>query len=368
MRYKSSLFLSAVLLVISNTFTLGQRSQEIQFNETTFDFGNIKEGDGPVTHEFSFINRGQDPVTITGVRASCGCTTPAWTKEPVAPGQPGMVQARYNPKGRPGAFNKSLTVSLDSSTEPVRLYIKGYVEPKSKTLQEDLPTAMGGLRLKYRSFNFGKVQATDKPAVKEFEVYNDTEQDIEFLDSLLGPAHIQFEFDPQALAPQQRGVIRVTYHAKMLNDLGFMNHNMAFYTNEAGEDNQKSVSVYATVEEYFPPMTQAELAEAPKMEIKEAIYDFGRIKRGEVVSNSFELTNTGQNPLEIRTHKTNCSCIKAEVSGKTIRQGETATVEVTFDAEGRRGNQQKSVTIYTNDPRASAQRVTIKAYVENSSR
>ena len=343
MRYKSLLFLSAVLLVLSNTFTLGQLSQEIQFNETTFDFGNIKEGDGPVTHEFSFINRGQDPVTITGVRASCGCTTPAWTKEPVAPGQPGMVQARYNPKGRPGAFNKSLTVSLDSSTEPVRLYIKGYVEPKSKTLQEDLPTAMGGLRLKYRSFNFGKVQATDKPAVKEFEVYNDTEQDIEFLDSLLGPAHIQFEFDPQALAPQQRGVIRVTYHAK-------------------------SVSVYATVEEYFPPMTQAELAEAPKMEIKEAIYDFGRIKRGEVVSNSFELTNTGQNPLEIRTHKTNCSCIKAEVSGKTIRQGETATVEVTFDAEGRRGNQQKSVTIYTNDPRASAQRVTIKAYVENSSR
>ena len=368
MRYKSSFFLFAVMLVLSSTFAWGQLAQAIQFNETTFDFGNIKEGDGPVTHEFSFINRGQDPVTITGVRASCGCTTPAWTKESVGSGQSGMVQAQYNPKGRPGSFNKSLTVTLDSSPEPVRLYIKGYVEPKEKTLEADLPTAMGGLRLKYRSFNFGKVKATDEPVVKEFEVYNDTEQDIAFLDSLLGPGHIQFEFDPAKLAPKERGVIRVTYHAKMLNDLGFMNHNLAFYTNEPGEDRRKSVSVYATIEEYFPPMTEAELAAAPKLEIKEVLHDFGRLKKGEVVSNSFELTNTGQNPLEIRTHKTNCSCVRAEISEKTIAQGETAMVKVTFNTEGRRGNQQKSVTIYSNDPRGSAQRVTIKAYVESAPR
>ncbi len=368
MKNKGLIFSCTASLVFVSVLTFGQLAQELQFTETTYDFGTVKESDGPVIHEFKFINNGQSPVKITGVRASCGCTTPAWTKEPVDPGQSGIIQAQYNPKNRPGSFNKSLTVSVDASPDPIRLYIKGYVEPKPRTLEDDFPTELGGLRMKYRSFNLGKVQTGQEPAVKEFDVYNDTEQEISFLDSLIGPDHIAFEYDPKVLAPKERGVIRVTYHARMLNDFGFMNHNVAFYTNESGDQAKKNVSVYATLEEYFPPMTEAELAVAPALKIEEPVYDFGKIKVGDVVSTEFVLSNTGQKPLEIRTHKTNCSCVSAEISGKTIEQGNTATIKVTFNTRGRRGNQQKSVTVYSNDPRASAQRVTIKAYVESGTR
>ena len=63
------------------------------------------------------------------MQASCGCTTPDWSKEPIAPGKKGFVKASYNPAGRPGNFNKSVTVTSNQGTQV--LYIKGQVVPKA---------------------------------------------------------------------------------------------------------------------------------------------------------------------------------------------------------------------------------------------
>ena len=63
----------------------------ITFNETTHDFGKINEADGKVTTIFEFINEGMTPLVLTNVRASCGCTTPKWTHEPIEPGQKGQI-------------------------------------------------------------------------------------------------------------------------------------------------------------------------------------------------------------------------------------------------------------------------------------
>ena len=367
MKYYSYLLFFVVLAFIPLSFVshvYAQKSEDLQFSETTFDFGKIKEEDGPVTHEFTFINHGHQPVQIANVRASCGCTTPAWTKEPVLPGQSGLIQAQYNPKNRPGPFNKSLTVTMDSSDRTVRLYIKGQVEPKPRSLEEDLPIVTGGLRMKYRSFNLGRVKTTEEPTIREFGVYNASKDPIEFLDSIIAPNHIDIDFIPQTLQPQEHGTIKVSYHAKTLDELGFRNDNIAFYTNEVGEDALKSVSVYATLQEYFPPMSEAELQKAPKLKIMNGTYDFGRLRPGKKVSTDFTLVNEGIDPLEIRMYKSNCNCVTAQLTKTTLLQGEETTIKVNFDAEGRRGNQQKSVTIFSNDPRASAQRVTIKAYVE----
>ncbi|TRX48402.1 DUF1573 domain-containing protein [Fulvivirga sp. M361] len=364
-RCTSFVVLLMLMTLNLNVHVFAQQMEELKFSETTFDFGEVKESNGPVTHEFTFINNSKEPVTITGVRASCGCTTPAWTKEPVLPGNSGSIQAQYNPKNRPGAFNKSLTVTFNGTAESLRLFIKGKVSPKPRSIEEDMPAIMGALRMKYRSFNLGRVTTTKEPTVKDFEVYNSGDENIEFLDSIIGPNHINFEFVPKVLAPKESGLIKVTYHASSLNELGFRNDNVAFYTNEAGENAMKSISVYATLQEYFPPMTEAELLKAPKLKIEEAMHDFGRLKPGKVVSTEFILTNEGKKPLEIRTHKSNCDCTTAKFSKTTLKEGEKATVKVTFNAKGRRGNQQKSVTIFSNDPRSSAQRVTIKAYVES---
>lgn len=107
---------------------------EFKFEEESFDFGTIKEG-AQATHEFKFKNTGKEPLLVTNVQPSCGCTTPKWTKEPIKPGEEGSITAVYNSNGRPGAFNKQLTITSNTKTPTKLIYIKGTVEPKPK---EDL--------------------------------------------------------------------------------------------------------------------------------------------------------------------------------------------------------------------------------------
>jgi hypothetical protein len=96
------------------------------FDAQSFDFGKIKQGT-PVTHEFKFTNTGKVPMIITNVQASCGCTTPAWTKEPIGPGGQGFIKATYN-AAAVGAFNKSVTVTANVENGFVQLTIKGEVQ------------------------------------------------------------------------------------------------------------------------------------------------------------------------------------------------------------------------------------------------
>lgn len=97
-----------------------------KWDEQSFDFGNVRKGQ-PVTHEFEFTNNGSAPLIITGVKPSCGCTTPEWTKEPVPAGGTGYIKATYNAAAT-GAFNKTITVTSNAGGDPVVLTIKGEVK------------------------------------------------------------------------------------------------------------------------------------------------------------------------------------------------------------------------------------------------
>lgn len=112
-----------------------ETSQPIfQFNEESYDFGEIPEGE-KYTHEFTFVNIGKEPLIVKGVKASCGCTTPNWPKEPIMPGETGIITATYNSKGRPGNFNKAITITSNAVTPTKRLFIKGTV------LRDEAPVA-----------------------------------------------------------------------------------------------------------------------------------------------------------------------------------------------------------------------------------
>ena len=94
---------------------------EITFDENTFDFGVVKEELNSVSHVFSFTNTGNEPLVLSSVKASCGCTTPQWSREPVAPGGKGTILVKYSTAGRPGAFTKTVTVS--SNAHRIRISI-----------------------------------------------------------------------------------------------------------------------------------------------------------------------------------------------------------------------------------------------------
>ena len=96
--------------------------------EDSFDFGTIKEADGPVTHAFTIKNTGNAPLVITRATASCGCTKPKYNTEPVAPGKSTIVEVTYNPAGRPGQFVKTIAIYSNGKEGAYIVRIKGVVE------------------------------------------------------------------------------------------------------------------------------------------------------------------------------------------------------------------------------------------------
>jgi hypothetical protein len=96
-----------ILILLTPFWLIGQQSRPvIHFVEKEYDFGTFRESEGNVSHDFTFTNTGKVPLIIQDVKASCGCTTPQWTKEPVLLGKTGIIRASYNPKSRLGSFNK----------------------------------------------------------------------------------------------------------------------------------------------------------------------------------------------------------------------------------------------------------------------
>ena len=126
-----------MLCFFALTLVFGVNAQEkevVNFNETTYDFGTIKEEAGRVTHVFTCENTNATPISIKNVKASCGCTTPNLSKAPIAPGETRVITVTYNASGRPGMFQKSITVTLTNGQEEftkVR-YIMGNVTPRPK--------------------------------------------------------------------------------------------------------------------------------------------------------------------------------------------------------------------------------------------
>lgn len=125
--------------LIIAVLTLFVGSQTISAQETkraiieapspTHDFGKIKEKDGNVKHDFVIINKGTAPLVITKVMSSCGCTTPKYSQEPIAPGKSSVITVVYDPTNRVYPFVKTVSVySNGKDGAPLILTIKGVVE------------------------------------------------------------------------------------------------------------------------------------------------------------------------------------------------------------------------------------------------
>jgi hypothetical protein len=120
------LIFTAILMVCGIAISMAQKPAQIKFEKTTHNFGTFSEKNPKVTCSFTFTNEGEQPLVINQAIASCGCTVPEYTKEPVNPGEKGEIKVTYNGAGKfPGHFKKSITVRTNGAVEMTRLYIEG---------------------------------------------------------------------------------------------------------------------------------------------------------------------------------------------------------------------------------------------------
>ena len=121
---KKLLFLAAAF--VTGFAVMAQKPDEIiKISADTYNFGKIKQG-VPVTTYFTVTNISDKPVVLENVVPSCGCTTPEWSKEPVAPNGTTKIKVGYN-AANPMPFTKDITIRMAGVQESKIIHITGEV-------------------------------------------------------------------------------------------------------------------------------------------------------------------------------------------------------------------------------------------------
>ncbi|MEK6451414.1 MULTISPECIES: DUF1573 domain-containing protein [Myroides] len=119
--------LALLVLVLTSAITFAQNGPKIEFKaeNNTIDYGTVVKGKDNGVRTFEFTNIGDEPLIITAVRSTCGCTVPSKPEEPVLPGQKGKIDIKYNMA--PGKISRTITVESNATN-----YINGVVALRIK--------------------------------------------------------------------------------------------------------------------------------------------------------------------------------------------------------------------------------------------
>ena len=112
---------------------------KIKFKVDSYDFGKVMEGE-QVDYDYEFVNSGDEPLILSKVTASCGCTTPSWPRENIEPGKSGKIHAKFDTKGRGrvggSRQDKTITVVGNFEGSPLKLKLFGLVDKEEITEQK----------------------------------------------------------------------------------------------------------------------------------------------------------------------------------------------------------------------------------------
>lgn len=334
----------------------------MSFEKKIHDFGDIKENDGLASYVFEFTNNGGQPLVVHRVNASCGCTTPDWTRQPIMPGGKGTIKVTFDPANRPGNFNKSITVNSNAEPSTEVLRVIGNVLPRDKTIEDIFPRAMGDIRLKSSHLSFTRVEpGTTK--YENMEVINTSSQPVTLTFNRV-PEHVTVKTVPATLKPNEQGVIQASFDASKVNDWGFVVDQMYLVVN-GNQLGDGRMSISATIEEDFSNWSSDKLANAPDIEFSETSFDFGTVKQGEELTHNFKIKNIGKSNLILRKVKASCGCTATQPDKEVVAPGEEASIKVTFNTRGRSGRQNKSITVYSNDPKKSTMLLRVSTTIVN---
>ena len=104
---------------------------KISFADTAFDFGEMKEGD-KVSHSYTFINKGNGDLVITGAKSTCGCTIPTVPQDVIHPGQSDKIDVSFNSENKQGKILKYITVTTNCYPNTSYLTFTANITPTNK--------------------------------------------------------------------------------------------------------------------------------------------------------------------------------------------------------------------------------------------
>lgn len=350
---------SLIVLVLTLLICLQAQAQgRIKFEKSKHDFAEVKEENGPVSTVFEFVNEGSKPLKLLMVKATCGCTTPVWSRDSVLPGAKGLVKVEYNPMGRPGIFSKEVLVETNGSPQFVTLTIHGKVTPRPRGPVDFYPFEEGAIRFRTNHLTYGSIFVGDT-VIQSTILYNQGKKTIQFSKSNSKvPGHLKPRMTKSSLPPGDTLTLTVAYIASLKKDWGFAFDNIYLASNDPDRP-MKRINISAEIHERFDP---ADRATAPNLSLPKTLIDLGDIKEGDMPVAVFEFKNTGKSPLAVRKLSAACTCIEV-VSDKVLQPGESGEIKLKFNSRGRIGEFEKDAVLICNDPNQSVTTLQIKGTV-----
>lgn len=338
----------------------------ITFEKHEHDFGKINEADGRVTTVFTFKNEGMEPLVLSNVRASCGCTTPKWPKQPIEPGETGEITVTYNPNGRPGRFTKTVTITSNATEATTRVTIKGEVIPKPAKPVDNYPVKMGELSLKSKEVNFGKVN-DQETKTHEIEYANRTDHDItvDIVPARGQEKYLDAVVTLPTVKPNETGKVNIVLNAASQAMYGPVEGSFLIVVNgQTVEEEAYTIRVRADIEENFSNLSADDKRKAPILD-GAATINMGNIVAGKTAKRTINLSNVGENTLLVRRVVNTAKEVVASVNKTELKNGKTAQLKVEVATKGLEpGNYTRQITIITNDPAKPRYTITINWTVE----
>lgn len=200
--------------------------QILRFDIPEQQLGDLSEDDAPVTYRFDFRNVSEEPVVLTRVVVSCGCTEASLDKRIVEPGERGTVTLVFNPSQQAGSVYKTAFVytALSDRRPAAKLALLGKVRPTADRWV-DYPYPLGeSLRMRQSAVRFRNLMRTEKRTERVVCV-NSGEKPLK-LSALLCPPYATFRTEPEVIAPGEEADLVVTVEGALLPDSG--NDGMSF--------------------------------------------------------------------------------------------------------------------------------------------
>ncbi len=340
-------FLAFFAVVVSLS---AQEKRSVSFVQNTHDFGIIREEDGEVLCVFRFINEGAEAISIKKITASCGCTSPTWSTDAIAPSQQGEFTLGFDPKERYGPFHQGATVFFSALsgdfTESVS--IKGMVAFPEKSLEEQYPYSFGGgLLLKNRFLIVGDIYKGEEK-VRTIEMFNNGSSSVTVAGYNL-PKYLKVESFPQVVPPQEKAVLNITIMSGKMPMWGYVADSVRLLVN--GRKSADVVDLKADIKEDFSRLTMQEKVEAPVISLSVKVLDLGELKIGKQAKAFVELKNNGIKPLIIRRIVSENPYLTVTAPSQSLKGGKRARLTVAVDATQLHPfDFRKRVQIISNDP------------------
>lgn len=336
-----------------------QQGAVIQSDELTYNFGTITEEAGLASHVFVIKNTGGAPLVINRVTASCGCTRPEWSKEPVGPGKSTELKVSYDPTGRPGPFTKIVSIYSNGKKGSYNVAIKGTVTPRPFRPDFSYPYSIGELKIHTKTVLFSSVMPTETEGERVM-VINSGKEDLEIrLDKL--PSYLIAEISPKVLSPGETGEITLLFDGHLVKKPGRYSLFLNLIVGEGKKEVKGNIHVSANVVDDFSKLSATAKANAPQIQLSSTLVDFGALPNKGKVSREFKVTNIGKSRLVIHSISSENELLSIQGSKREIKPGTTVTYTVQLHPKEIKTKLETLINIVCNDPNGPVRLIKVTA-------